>query len=114
MCVRCDDPAVKARGLCYRCYNTLRSQDYATFLQYPARNRTIDYPTAGDPLIIWFFEELKRQKISLMSAAFRAGISQSSTSRLKTKLEIRFSYFQALLGALGYELKIVKKETSNA
>ena len=72
-----------------------------------------DAPTSGDPHIVWFFEELRLQALSLTGIAQKAGISHTTAFNMKTKQEIKLSSFKYLLEVLGYEIKIVPKENKD-
>lgn len=67
-------------------------------------------PVNVDPLVVFVFEEMNRQRANLTDVAKRSGVHYRSIWKWKTERSPQLSHLQAVINVLGYDLVPRKKE----
>ena len=71
--------------------------------------RTVKIPEHVDPLVRRLFVLMRKERLSVREIAERSGVSGGAVWKWKNRSAPVLPLFQAVLGVLGFELKIVRK-----
>ena len=73
------------------------------------RPHCITAPGNCHPLVRFIVEEMQRQRVGYYDLADRSGVDRNTVRAWRTRNTPSVANVEAVLGALGYELRVVRK-----